>query len=740
MANRLRLGRGRPTPPGAPVGPPAAPADRQCLGSTQSGGRCRLWGAHRGYCKAHLPQAPAQPQAPQSEPIGELSNRGGSAGGGAAGGFRARGTVAAVARINLRGQGWWKWPLINRDWQREAWRLYDITGPLRFVVNSVAKTASKAKLFVGEVDDSGDIHVETEEPELKELAKGPLGAGESRKEAIRLICVNLQVAGECFIVAEGYDRALRDAEGAGAGGFRNVDDQGNDLGPTVFEPGTEGFDEDRWFVVSTQQISRAGDRVIIRRPTLFGGGYFTPVDERDILMRVWVPHPVDIDEPDSPVRSAIPDLRELETLRKREFAELDSRLAGAGVLWVPDDIDFPRGDADSSDGESQGGLEGFLEDLGEAMGESMEDRASAPAMVPIGATGNRESIEAIRHMTFWSELSEQILPMKDSTLKMLAMSLDAPVEMMQGMGQTNHWSAWLLDEQTISTHIEPLLSQIASALTQAWLRPVLRRIGRDPGRYSYAFNTASLQVRGDKTSTAMELHQRRLISDAALREVTDFDDALAPSAEERLRRMVEDAIRVAPSVMMMDPDVRRILGLNPWAIVDAEREARGLPPRSRVTDNVDEEALPDIPDPDREMPEQPEREDDEGQAIPSGLVACCDLAVLRALELAGGRLVPKRPRDAVRHELHCLPSPSGEPNPARAEWALKDAWNHLPGVARSLGVRDVSGLERLLHQYCVELIQRRVPHRRELLEQLLERAFGTERPPLALQVARLELE
>lgn len=700
-----------------PSGPPVPTAERACRGLTRSGAPCRLWGAPE-FCRAHSDQAPPPPVNSSSH-LGERSNSVSEG--------RPRGTVAAVARIHFGGSSWKHWPINTRDWQREAWRLYDITGPLRFVVNSIAKTASKAKMFVGEVDDSGDIHVETEDLEVKQLAKVPLGAGESRAEAIRLMCVNLQVAGEVYVIAEGWDEAV--------GGFHNVDNEGRERPDTVIPPGTTGWDEDRWYVVSTEQITLLGDQVIIRRPTLMGGGYFTPVDSRDILMRVWIPHPVDIDEPDSPVRSAIPDLRELEALRKREFAELDSRLAGAGIFAVPDTMDFPRGDADGSDGESEGGLDGFLEDVGNAMSESLQDRSSAAAMVPIGIQGPADAIEKIRHITFWTELSESILPMKDSALRMTAMSLDAPVEMMQGMGQTNHWSAWLLDENTISTHIEPLLGQIADALTKGWLEPALRRMGRDPKRYSFAFNTASLQVRGDKTQTALELHERRLISDAALREVTDFDDALAPSAEERLRRMVEDAIRVAPSTMMMDPDVRRILGLNPevawWLNPSAEGAPpgsnegrhggeRGFPSPSKSTDNVEED--PDeVPRSDRELPARPEREDEDGQAIPSGLVACCNLAVLRALELAGGRLVPNRPRDAARHELHTWAEGTTS---ERAEWALKGSWAHLAPVAKSLGVQDVSGLEKLLHQYCVELIVRGVPHHSDLLEQVLGRAFG----------------
>lgn len=711
-------------------GPPAPPDDRRCRASRADGQRCSLWSKPSApFCAQHGPRPEAVAQKALAA-LGERSNRGAEA--------ATRSLTAAVARIKLDGTGWQTWNLTSREWQTEAWRLYDITGPLRFVVNSIAKTAAKAPLYVGERGDDGLVHEPTDDPQMAALATGPLGAGDDRAEAVRLICVNLQVAGEAYVVAEGVDAALAEAE--------------HPLAPHPLPL----EDADRWYVVSTEQISRSGDDIVIRRPGEFGGGRFTPVKGKDVLLRMWTPHPADIDEPDSPVRSAIPDLRELEALRKREFAELDSRLAGAGILAVPQDMDFPRGDADGGEnGEgAEGGLDGFLEQVGEAMSTSMADRASAQAMVPIGLTGPGEALEQIRHITFWSELSEQILPMKESALKMLAMSLDAPVEMMQGMGQTNHWSAWLLDEQTIATHIEPLLAEIASSLTQGWLAVAAARLGRDPDQWAYKFETAALQVRGDKLTTALELHERKLISDAALRQVASYSETVVPSAEERLRRVAEDAIRIAPSIMLTDPEVRRILGLDPDAILLTQQQiaqTQGLvnpspSRRPRSDENEAEGEMPAVPEAERGTPERPRTGDAPGNdrragehtvaalsalgdgpgagGLPPGLLPVCNLAVLRALELAGGRLVPRRPREAARHELHTRADVAALDRKGANE-ALKGAWVHLAPQVRAVGVADAGALQDLLHQYCTELLLRGVPHHSDLLEQVLVRAFGS---------------
>src|SRR5690606_39715819 len=82
----------------------------------------------------------------------------------------------------------------------------------------------------------------------------------------------------------------------------------------------------------------------------------------------------------------------------------------------------------------------------------------------------------------------------------------------------------------------------------------------------------------------------------------------------------------------------------------------------------------------------------------------------------------KRPRNAARDELHAM-TDQGEDDRKRAEWALKGAWAHLAPQARLLCIADASGLEELLHQCCIELILRGVPHHSDLLEQVLSRAL-----------------
>lgn len=575
--------------------------------------------------------------------------------------------TAAVARISMDGAAWRTWKVGDRAWQRDAWRLYDITGQLRFVANWAGNSVSRCRLYVAELDAAGKPAGEVDDPDIAALAAGPLGRGPSKYEALRLAGINLYVGGECYLIAE--------AEGA---------DDGSDL----------------WYVVSGRQIKRQNDRITIKRSQLYGGGSHIYRDGVDLILRCWTPHPVDTDEPDSPARSAIPDLREIEAIRKREFAELDSRLSGAGLLPVPEGVDFPRGDGDPP------GMAGFAQMLMRTMATSLADRASAEAMVPIVFTVPGEYVDKIKPVHFWSELSAQLLPMRQEAVRSLAQSLDVPPEVLLGLGSANHWSAWAISEEAITTQIEPLLSRIAACLTTGYLVGALEEMGVEPGRYVYAFDTAPLTTRPNRSSDALNYHERGLLSDEAARVAGAWGDEDKPDERERLRRMAERIVIANPAALA-DPLIRALVGLD------------GMEPAAVETGDGPT-ALPPSPDPvrDPESPPEPTPQTEQSAV----LAAVANLSVRRALALAGSRLISHRQRDrwpdTPRYDLHTR---HGLVDRGRADDILRGAWDDLPAAAADL-CTDPDQMRDLLHGYCVELLTRGMAHDPALLRDLLRAA------------------
>ncbi len=590
--------------------------------------------------------------------------------------------TAAVARVEMKGAAWQNWKFNDRTWQDEAWRLYDITGQLRFVANWVGNSVSRCRLYVGEVDENGESVKEVDDPEIAALAAGPLGTGPAKDESLRLLGIQLFVPGEGYIIAE--------ADGNGDG-------------------------SDRWFVVSGAQIKKNGDRVEIARSQLQGGGTMQYREDTDLILRCWTPHPRRTDEPDSPTRSAIPDLREIEAIRKREFAELDSRLSGAGLLGLPEGIDFPRRPDDPT------GTAGFMTVLQRTMAASLTDRASAEAMVPIMFTAPAEALDKIRHITFWSDLSDQLLPLRKAAYESLAQSLDIPPEVLLGLGSSNHWSAWAISEEAITVHIVPVLSRIADALTQGYLRAALEEMGLDPDRYVYQFDPAPLTTRPNRSADALNYHAKMLISDDSAREAAAFGDGDVPAPEEVVRRLVVAAVEANPA-LLADPTVQAVLGVTlnlpaPDAPQDAPAE---LPPGDGDTPAEDPESPPESP------PVQ-----SENAVRLTDIYPVANLSVRRALSLAGSRLVSHRDRDrrypgCAKHALHVQ---HGEVSRDRAEVLLLGAWDDIHVVADDLRV-DAGELRQLLHDFTVELLVRGMAYEPSWLREVVAAAqFRVHRRP-----------
>lgn len=599
--------------------------------------------------------------------------------------------AGATAQVDLGAESSWKtWKFGNKDWQTEAWRLYDIVGELHKLSGRVGDSVAQARLYVTEVDETGEETGEVTDEAIKRLAAVPLGTGAQRDDMLRLAGIDLAVGGECWIVGEGVAGSPEAAEGS-------------------------------WFVVTGAAIKRTGDEVSVKRPQQRGGSKLVLTDGEDILIRCWRPHPNDTDQADSFTRSAIVPLREIELLTKREFAELDSRLTGAGILFVPEGVDFPRGPEDPE------GLAGFMNYLQRAAAASMADQSTARAMVPIMATVPDhvlEHLDKIQPLNFWSELSAEIAPMKEKAIDRVASMAEIPAEVLTGISDANHWTAWLISDEGIRW-IKGYLGLIADALTRGFLRLALESMGvANPERYAFAFDTSTLAAKPNRLDEAIQLHDRFLLSDEEVVKAGAFDPDQMPSTTDRAAQILLKLVQTQPD-LILDPAVQAALGL-------PQVQSVGLPPTAdQNTDGEDPDDEPASEGP----PEQ--GEPDEAAAITAALDrrielasrpvlalpspeavfnAACKLLVYRALELAGGRLATPQERrgrwaDVPRHELHHWVGPIA---PEKAARVTEGAWNHVGVAAADLGV-DPGELRALLEGYVLELLTRGVRHHDDLL-------------------------
>lgn len=595
--------------------------------------------------------------------------------------------VASAARIRGGSSMIIQRKTEHSAWHVEAWEHYRNIGEFRYSCDWIGGMLSKAIIYATVETVDGVERVE--DGSILEYISALYGNADGRAEMFRLVGIHMSVTGECYIV--GYP----DPDPFGDGG-------------------------DKWEVAASNKCIRP---TVDGEPWKINDVTLTGVDPEDVTaIRVWRPDPLEPQLSISPTRAALTILRQLHKLSQYISAQLDSRLAGAGILLMPDTMTLPPAPVEEGKEpqvRSANNAEELMTILMEAMTASLTNQDSAAAKVPIVVTASAESIAAVQHMTFWSELDEHAMELRKEAIGRLALSMDVPPEVLQGASDSNHWSAWQADESAIKAHAEPLLKIVTTALGSHYLRPLLSvddEYKNDRlSAYSVAADTSEMRLRPNRSKEALELHGLGVLTDEALIRECGFDptDMRNPVqiAEWLTRKvalgsttpeLVEAALKeLGVTLTVIRPDT-------------AEPGTEGRPAPSLV-----DHPSQDIPDPKKSADRKQAR--DEGR-VPSAdierkasLLAASEQLVFRALERAGNKLKSKmqvKPTCAAA-EIYKFVAATD------TEFLLDDAWGGVPLIAARARVGTAS-LELMLSRYTEGLLTEQRPHTYEDLAAALE--------------------
>lgn len=419
----------------------------------------------------------------------------------------------------------------TEQWQSEAWRQYDINGELRFACTWLGNALSRCRLTGADVGPGGDIIGETTNDTVQELMAGLAGSPGKQAELLMLLGTHMTVPGDAYIVA------------------------------TVGSNGTF----ENWEIVSNEEIRNAGDgKISIDN----GDGKPRIVSLTSALVfRIYRPHPRKSFLATSPTQVGLPVLREIEQLTKYQFAVMDSRLAGAGILLLPSELEFPSPGDDIEPGESP-----FIATLAAAMMASIQNRSDARAVVPIVVQGPKDALGTAQWLVSPAmQLTTQASEEREKAIRRFAVGADMPPEALLGLSGGNHWAAWAIEESGIKLHIEPVMTLICSAFTEGYLKPALEAAGLDPQKYAVWFDPSNLVLRPNRATDGKDLWDRGLISGAALREAAGFTERDAPQGQEACLKSIEIALKAAPN--LGEPLIKilvKLLGLDKCGISESD--------------------------------------------------------------------------------------------------------------------------------------------------------------------------
>jgi hypothetical protein len=597
----------------------------------------------------------------------------------------ATAVVASAARMRYDSAGAIR-RVGRQEWQDEAWRHYEECGDLAYVVDLVAKAMSRARLYVTTIDENGDP-VQSPDAAPDGINDAFLGGPARQRDLLREVGVQLGVPGECYLIGE-----------------------------PERDPGGAATDRETWLIASNEELQDRSGKYVLD----VGDGPRELVAEETVIVRIWVPSPRRHALPRSQVQASRRVLRLIERLTQYVQSQIDSRLAGAGLLLLPNELSFAAAESEEN---PEDGASSFLATLTEAMTTAVRDRDSAAALVPIVVQGPGEHLKEARLLTFATELSASVANLLDGAIRRLALGLDVPPEMLLGLGQTNHWSAWQMDEATIKYHVEEKLELFCAALTTQMLWPALEGTVADPTRWVVWYDTSELTQPPDRGGDAKDLFDRGELSGEALRRETGFSDDDAPTQQERELRQLLDLVRAVPAAgVPLVPRLLQLLGVTEAVEVQALPSAVPVAPDQRQPQQPPaEQEGEDRSQPDRAALSSPAATTD--PRLADSFMAACEALVLRALETAGKRLIG---RDRYKHQdLRPWEYHTVRPQPrSKVARLLEGAWHTVPAVADHLGV-DAQNLTDVLSGYVGGLLVTGALHEPDRLrEHVAARVFA----------------
>jgi hypothetical protein len=553
------------------------------------------------------------------------------------------------------------------DWQAECYRHYRICGEARTAAKFFGHALSRAVLGIGKKSD-GTIETQESGPAFDLLAE-LFNGSEGQEQMLEAIGIHLTVVGECYLVG----RKVQPDE--------------------TLPPG------DLWEVVSVLEMKVLGKRWAIK----YGDEQKEiPLADDDVVIRIWLPDPAKRIEADSPFRSLLPILTEIEYLTKHIFAQVQSRLAGAGVWVLPQGITFPKPPAiNGVEQKYENEVDGLTLTVGAAMMVPISDPSSPSALVPVFLQVPDDMVDKIKPpIHFWSPLDEEAKSMRSEAIQRFAVGMDLPQEMILGMssnegtggGRSNgvsHWGAWQIEESTIKMFVEPMLGSVVNALTMGYIRPVT-----EDSTDIVTFDTTNLRLRPDRSAEAVEMYDRGAITLEAMLRENGFDpeDMMTPEALQLW--LLKKVASGSATPEMVNAALGMLgVGLGPLQDTSAPNESR--PPPS--------------------LEEHPDRPRTPAE---SALTAACDGLVYRALERAGNRLRQNgsKPPGVPSYETHTIIPANG-----KESLLLDDAWSCATKVLDGVGA-DPKVIVPVLDAYVVHLLATQTKHDRGVMTVWLERA------------------
>lgn len=408
------------------------------------------------------------------------------------------------------------------QWQLDALAYYDQIGAVRYAAQFTARTLAKIRWFPALRDPDTGVVEETEDPKITALWDRFQDPGGGRASMLATYGQLDFLVGECYLLwtQAGVDEDTGEerAESWEIVSCLELRKQGKRMGRDVWArtaaPG-----------LTPQELVEADDDL------------FDEMGDYVQVYRWHRPHPAYSMMADAPMRSVLSECEEIVRATHSINARLISRLAGPGILAIPQGWSLKP--LQQVVGEENPAEDPFQARLTEAMVKAIGKPGSAESVAPIVIRvpdpmgGDMSKMFALIKIWNPDEVIRE-LELREKAMQRFAVGVDMPPEKVMGLSTsgTQHWNAWMVDEDSWG-HVDPVAQAFADNAATSYLRPAAKQDGfGDWDRVCVGYDPAEVLVNPDGFADALKLYEARAVGKDYLRAAGNAEDSDAPTDDE----------------------------------------------------------------------------------------------------------------------------------------------------------------------------------------------------------------
>lgn len=388
----------------------------------------------------------------------------------------------------------WSDPVSMRSDCEDGWLYHRNVPEVALFGDYVARHMFGLRIFAGEISDDGEI-CESENATAKALVSQVRDDVGEQSSLMRKASTAIVVAGEFYLVQ------------------------------FYTETGTH------FRVMSTHElVVRDAKRGIYEHRPRGKGGRATnlfevqpgqdPMPGQIYVWRVWDCDPEFSELPTSPVIRASELLNRIMWLDKAAEGKARNRFMSVGLVAISGMVEDNAADLLQSR---------IVEAVSARIDNPESAMAGAPIIVGLPDGGALQYVSS----DVQGEKVYQEMDARTTEIERLASSFGVPVAALLGrQDSTNHWSLQGITEEGLKATI-PIRSLLLDGLTAAYLRPQLEAAGvKNPERFVFAADDSGLVSKPDNSQLVLKAHERRAVSDRALRQSIGATEKDAPTDED----------------------------------------------------------------------------------------------------------------------------------------------------------------------------------------------------------------